>query len=38
MNTGFCHRVYALVRQIPPGSVATYGQLALLLGLSLIHI
>ena len=32
MNTGFCHRVYALVRQIPPGSVATYGQLALLLG------
>ncbi len=32
MNTGFCHRVYALVRQIPSGSVATYGQLALLLG------
>ena len=24
--------VYALVRQIPPGSVATYGQIARLLG------
>ena len=29
---GFSRRVYALVRQIPPGQVATYGQLALLLG------
>ena len=25
-------RIYALVRQIPPGRVATYGQLALLVG------
>lgn len=29
---GFFERVYALVRQIPPGRVASYGQLALLLG------
>ena len=30
--SGFSRRLYALVRQIPPGQVATYGQLALLLG------
>ena len=28
----FFQRVYALVRQIPEGKVATYGQLALLVG------
>lgn len=28
----FCDQVYTLVRQIPPGRVATYGQIALLLG------
>ena len=32
MMSGFSRRLYALVRQIPPGQVATYGQLALLLG------
>ena len=30
--SGFSRRLYALVRQIPPAQVATYGQLALLLG------
>ena len=30
--SGFSRRLYALVRQIPQGQVATYGQLALLLG------
>lgn len=29
----FACRLYALVRQIPAGKVATYGQLALLLGM-----
>ena len=29
---GFYQRIYALVRQIPEGKVATYGQLALLAG------
>jgi methylated-DNA-protein-cysteine methyltransferase-like protein len=28
----FFRRVYQIVRQIPPGSVATYGQIAHLLG------
>jgi methylated-DNA-protein-cysteine methyltransferase-like protein len=28
----FYERVYALVRQIPPGTVVTYGQVAALLG------
>jgi methylated-DNA-protein-cysteine methyltransferase-like protein len=28
----FYERVYALVRQIPPGAVVTYGQVAALLG------
>jgi methylated-DNA-protein-cysteine methyltransferase-like protein len=28
----FFERVYGLVRQIPPGKVATYGQIAWLLG------
>lgn len=28
----FNQRVYELVKQIPPGRVATYGQIALLLG------
>jgi len=31
---GFFERVYALVEQIPPGRVATYGQVAALLGLT----
>ena len=31
-QTAFAQRVFALVKQIPPGRVATYGQLALLLG------
>ena len=31
-NESFSQRVYSLVRQIPPGKVATYGTLALLLG------
>lgn len=31
---GFFERVYALVREIPPGRVASYGQLAALLGLA----
>jgi len=31
---GFFERVYALVEQIPPGRVATYGQVAALLGIS----
>jgi methylated-DNA-protein-cysteine methyltransferase-like protein len=29
---GFFEQVYALVEQIPPGRVATYGQVAALLG------
>lgn len=29
---GFFHRVYELVEQIPCGRVATYGQVAILLG------
>ena len=28
----FNHRVWSLVRQIPPGKVCTYGQIAALLG------
>jgi methylated-DNA-protein-cysteine methyltransferase-like protein len=31
-HPGFFERVYALVEQIPPGHVATYGQVAELLG------
>jgi methylated-DNA-protein-cysteine methyltransferase-like protein len=31
---GFFERVYALVEQIPSGQVATYGQVAALLGLT----
>jgi methylated-DNA-protein-cysteine methyltransferase-like protein len=31
-TTAFRHAVYALVRKIPKGKVATYGQLAALLG------
>lgn len=32
MDTGFFEQVYAVVRQIPEGMVATYGQVALLAG------
>ena len=32
MNGEFFKRVYAVVRQIPKGKVATYGQIALLSG------
>lgn len=32
ITPGFNARVYALVRQVPPGHVATYGQIATLLG------
>ena len=32
VRPGFHARVYALVRQVPPGHVATYGQIATLLG------
>ena len=32
MMMHFYERVYALVRQIPPGNVVTYGQVAALLG------
>lgn len=31
-NDTFYSRVYALVRDVPPGAVVTYGQVALLLG------
>lgn len=31
-EAGFFERVYAVVRRIPPGRVATYGQVAALLG------
>jgi methylated-DNA-protein-cysteine methyltransferase-like protein len=31
-EAGFFEQVYALVEQIPPGRVATYGQIAALLG------
>lgn len=31
-GAGFFERVYELVRQVPPGRVATYGQVATLLG------
>ena len=31
-HENFYERVYALVRQIPPGTVVTYGQVAALLG------
>jgi methylated-DNA-protein-cysteine methyltransferase-like protein len=31
-TTNFYQRVYALVRQVPPGQVVTYGQVAALLG------
>jgi methylated-DNA-protein-cysteine methyltransferase-like protein len=31
-EAGFFERVYTLVEQIPPGRVATYGQVAALLG------
>lgn len=32
MNSGFFERVWAFAARIPPGRVATYGQLALLAG------
>ncbi len=32
MDNTFFDQVYALVRRIPPGKVATYGQIAALLG------
>lgn len=32
MEIGFEGKVYAAVRQIPPGKVATYGQIARLIG------
>lgn len=32
MEPSFFHRVYAVVRQIPRGKVASYGQIAALLG------
>ena len=32
MDKTFPERVYAIARQIPPGNVATYGQLAALAG------
>ncbi|MGQ4809909.1 DNA base-flipping protein [Candidatus Entotheonellaceae bacterium PAL068K] len=32
MPENFYQQVYALVRQIPPGTVVTYGQVAALLG------
>ncbi|MGC8781795.1 MAG: MGMT family protein [Anaerolineae bacterium] len=32
MEPNFFERVYRLVRQIPPGKVASYGQIAALLG------
>jgi methylated-DNA-protein-cysteine methyltransferase-like protein len=31
-EAGFFERVYRLVEQVPPGRVATYGQIAALLG------
>ena len=31
-SPSYRHRVYAVVRQIPPGKVATYGQVAGLVG------
>jgi methylated-DNA-protein-cysteine methyltransferase-like protein len=32
MTENFYQRVYAVVRQVPPGMVVTYGQVAALLG------
>ena len=32
VKVSFFERVYAVTRQIPPGKVATYGQIARLLG------
>lgn len=32
MHSAFAETVYAIVRQIPPGKTATYGQIALLAG------
>lgn len=31
-KTSFFHQVYLVVRQIPPGKVASYGQIAAMLG------
>ena len=31
-NTGLYERIYRIVRQIPPGKVATYGQIAGIVG------
>jgi methylated-DNA-protein-cysteine methyltransferase-like protein len=31
-NEGFFQRAYGVVRQIPPGRVATYGQVARMMG------
>ncbi len=33
MNTGFNARIYDVVRRIPAGMVATYGQIAYLIGM-----
>jgi len=32
MSSDFYQRVYDLVRKIPPGNIATYGQIAAMLG------
>ncbi len=32
MNESFFKRVYALLKQVPPGKVVTYGQIAVMLG------
>ena len=32
MTTPLNHRIYDVVRQIPPGRVATYGQVAIIVG------
>jgi methylated-DNA-protein-cysteine methyltransferase-like protein len=32
MSNAFFHRIYEVVRQIPPGRVATYGQVAAVVG------
>jgi methylated-DNA-protein-cysteine methyltransferase related protein len=34
MSNELYHRIYAVVRQIPPGRVATYGQVATVVGSS----
>lgn len=34
MPSAFCQRVWATVKRIPHGTVATYGQIAVLIGMS----